>query len=207
MLERPPPPRFRRLVSVGLSLLLLAGVSSPAWGEDENETTIELTEDYPESGVSFYEKTKVKAHCKLDKMICDCSIQYDLKPYTFRYANYAECFIRHNLQPYTDGNLYIECRKEFLSPDIGDKVGGARLAYGRGTIYTTACGLYPTMSLKFKDRINPFIFGKSVTPVSVQATAGQSSVKDLRIQNHKPLVSLLLKDVTTDIFSFTPEIL
>ena len=36
MLERPPP-RFRRLVSVGLSLLLLAGVSSPAWGKNSYE--------------------------------------------------------------------------------------------------------------------------------------------------------------------------
>ena len=32
--KKTPPPRLRRLVSVSLSLLLLAGVSSPAWGED-----------------------------------------------------------------------------------------------------------------------------------------------------------------------------
>lgn len=34
MLERPPP-RLRRLISVFAALLLLAGVSSPAWGEPD----------------------------------------------------------------------------------------------------------------------------------------------------------------------------
>lgn len=37
MLKRPPP-RFRRLASGTLSLLLLVGVSSPAWGENSHET-------------------------------------------------------------------------------------------------------------------------------------------------------------------------
>ena len=180
-------------------------MSSPAWGYDE--TTIEVTNGAWGGDPSGYSETvKVRAYCTIRGMTCDCDVQSDLHqdPGSHRYAGCQ--VVEPRLQPYTNGNLYVECERMY-GVYCGNGTDCLYTARGRGTIYTTACGLYPTMSLKFKDGINPFIFGKSVTPVSVQATAGQSSVKDLRIQNYEPLISSLPKDTTTDIFHFMPEIL
>ena len=198
MLERPPP-RFRRLISVGLSLLLLVGVSSPAWGDDA--TTIKLND----CGGVFNEHrrtTYVNTHCTIKGTSCNCNIQDSTPLVTEEIRTGGRCqIVEPYLQPYTDGTLHISCIMGFQLRNKSYNL------CGKGTIYTAACGLQPTMSLRFKDGINPLVFGKSPNPTFVQATPNNSSVRDLTIQNHVPLVSQCPKDTATDILSFTPEIL
>ena len=203
MLERPPP-RFRRLVSVGLSLLLLAGVSSPAWGEDA-DTYITLDScGWVGSPTGLSRTARVWTSCTNRGTSCDCEIQDSTPHSLYEIRTGGGCWIGEPyMRPYTDGILHVYCRMTYKDTNDPARV---LAVCGEGTRFTTACGLQPTMSLRFKRRNKSLVFGKNVSPVSVQATPNNSSVSSLEIRGYVPLVFQISKDATTDILSFTPEI-
>lgn len=192
MLERPPPPRFRRVVSVGLSLLLLAGVSSPAWGDtgDRNFT---------------YCDPHIVGDCASFSYNYNCEVTYDLKCFCSVEANgydpYTHCYIRERPQiPYSTGLMKIFCEYRFSStPDRGIYRSGY-------DSITVDCGEPLTLQLTPKEKRN-LILGKEVKSVTIQSFLKNSSAREVKIQGRVEAVSAIPKERQIDLYSFVPSIL